>query len=89
MEKTNILGSIIGQLGPLDDHSIQLINLTAVLATKSDIEIENQIISSLENGIEPSMIYHTIMSVSETIGISKALNSLEIAERAVNNCITL
>ncbi|MBN2165582.1 MAG: hypothetical protein JW717_04840 [Marinilabiliaceae bacterium] len=85
METTKILDKVIGNLGPLDVYSIHLLKLTATLGTTSSCqEIESQINKGLKMGIDPSSIYHAIISVSETIGIKKAIKTLEIAEKIIN-----
>jgi alkylhydroperoxidase/carboxymuconolactone decarboxylase family protein YurZ len=89
MEETRLMEGIITQLGPLDMQSMQLMNLTAVVASKSLSEIEMQIDSSLKMGIAPSSIYHAIIGVSDTIGLNRALSSLRIAERIVNEPVAV
>lgn len=84
MKKAKLLDSVVEKIGPLDQRSIQLLNLTAILSTKSNTEIEEHIGNSLNIGINPSEIYQAIMSVSGSIGIKKVINSLEIAQRIIN-----
>ena len=85
MKCNKSLDKIISQLGAIDDQSMQLMNLTAIVASKSLPEIENHINSILKMGVEPSRVYHAIIGVSKTVGLTRAINSLKIAERIVNH----
>lgn len=85
MKGNNLLSGIIDNLGPLDDQSMKLIILAAVVASKPDEEIYEQVEDCIKTGISEACIYHTIMGLSGIIGINKTLSSLKAAEMVLRH----
>lgn len=62
------IGSMIGQAGPLDEKSIQLIQLAASAAIRSEGALHNHTRSALEAGASPAEIRHALLCLTSTIG---------------------
>ena len=77
MEAVENLGEAVTKAGPLDERSIQLIKLGAAAAIRSEGSVHSHVRRALENGAVKEEIYHTLISLTSTIGfpnVAAALN---------------
>lgn len=81
---THEVSVMVKDFGPLPLNTRQLIKLSACLVSEPLDVIKQQIINCLMDGITPSEIYQTIFITTDTIGLSKSMKALTIAQEALN-----
>lgn len=78
------IGVMVENFGPLNLNTRLLVKLSATLISQPIEEIKEQITQCLIAGITPSEIYQTIFIITDTIGLTKSLKALTIAQDALN-----
>lgn len=74
------VGRLIGQAGPLDEKSIQLIQLAAVAAIRSQDAVQHHTRRALEAGTSPAQIRHALLCLTGTIGFPGVATALSWAD---------
>jgi 4-carboxymuconolactone decarboxylase len=62
------LGETVRQEGPLDEKTMQLVQLAAAAAIRSEGAVHSHLRRAMEAGATPAEIYHTIILLTSTIG---------------------
>jgi 4-carboxymuconolactone decarboxylase len=68
IESLESLGYTIRQSGPLDEKTIQLIQLAAAAAIRSEGAVHSHVRRALNSGSTKEEIYHTLLLLTSTIG---------------------
>ena len=66
------LGKAVRAAGPLDEKTIQLIQLAAAASIQSEGSVHSHARRALEAGATPEELYHSIISLISTIGFPRA-----------------
>jgi AhpD family alkylhydroperoxidase len=70
------LGAAVRQAGPLDDLSLQLIQLAAAAAIHSEGAVHSHTRRALEAGATPEQIHHAVLALTSTIGFPTVVAAL-------------
>ncbi|RJG11149.1 carboxymuconolactone decarboxylase family protein [Pseudomonas cavernicola] len=62
------LGAAVHHAGPLDEQVIQLVQLGAAAATRSEGAVHSHVRRALAAGATPEQIHHSLISLTSTIG---------------------
>ncbi|MDE3739901.1 MULTISPECIES: carboxymuconolactone decarboxylase family protein [Pseudomonas] len=73
------LGAVVRQTGPLDERSLQLIQLAAAAAIHSEGAVHSHTRRALEAGATPEDIHHTLLVLTSTIGFPTVMAALSWA----------
>ena len=68
MRAVQDLGRAVSQEGPLDEKTVQLIQLAAAATIRSEGSVHSHTRRALEAGVTPEEIYHTLILLTSTIG---------------------
>ncbi len=77
IEALENLGEAVRQAGPLPEKTVQLIQLAAAAANRSEGAVHSHVRRALQVGATPDEIYHAILLLTSTIGfptVSAALS---------------
>ncbi|MDT4870579.1 Carboxymuconolactone decarboxylase family protein [compost metagenome] len=74
------LGAVVRQAGPLDELSLQLIQLAAAAASHSEGAVHSHTRRALEAGASPAHIHHALLALTSTIGFPTVIAALSWAE---------
>jgi len=80
MKAVENLGEIIKDEGPLDSKTIQLIKLGAAASIRSEGSVHSHVRRALENGASKEDVYHTLISLTSTIGFPNVAAALNWAD---------
>ncbi len=78
------LGATIRRSGPLDEKSLQLIQLAAAGAIQSEGAVHSHTRRALDAGATADEIYHTLLSLISTIGFPRVTASISWARDILN-----
>ncbi|SDI01926.1 alkylhydroperoxidase AhpD family core domain-containing protein [Pseudomonas benzenivorans] len=82
------LGTAVRQAGPLDEQVIQLVQLGAAAAIRSEGAVHSHARRALEAGASPEQIRHALLSITSTIGFPTVIAALswvdDVLERAAS-----
>jgi AhpD family alkylhydroperoxidase len=70
------LGAAVRQAGPLDEQVIQLVQLGAAAAIRSEGAVHSHARRALEAGASPEQIRHALLSITSTIGFPTVIAAL-------------
>lgn len=73
------LGAVVRQAGPLDERSLQLIQLAAAAAVHSEGAVHSHTRRALEAGASPEQIHHALLALTSTIGFPTVVAALSWA----------
>ncbi|MDH4562409.1 carboxymuconolactone decarboxylase family protein [Pseudomonas sp. BN411] len=73
------LGAVVRQVGPLDERSLQLIQLAAAAAVHSEGAVHSHTRRALEAGATPEQIHHALLALTSTIGFPTVVAALSWA----------
>ena len=80
------LGTAVRQAGPLDEQVIQLVQLGAAAAIRSEGAVHSHARRALEAGASPEQLRHALLSITSTIGFPTVIAALswvdDVLERA-------
>ncbi|MCA1989847.1 MAG: carboxymuconolactone decarboxylase family protein [Desulfarculus sp.] len=68
MEALDRLGEAVGQQGPLDAKTLQLLQLAGAVATRSEGAAHSHARRALEAGATPTEIRHAVIALTSTVG---------------------
>ncbi len=74
------LGAAAGQAGPLDGKTLQLIQLAAAAAERSEGGVHSHVRRALECGAKPEEIVHALIALTSTIGFPNVTAALSWAD---------
>ena len=70
------LGNAVARAGPLDDKSIQLIQLAAAAASRSEGAVHSHARRAQRAGASAAEIHHALIALTSTIGFPKVTAAL-------------
>ena len=73
------LGAVVRQAGPLDERSLQLIQLAAAAAVHSEGAVHSHTRRALDAGASPEQIHHALLALTSTIGFPTVVAALSWA----------
>jgi AhpD family alkylhydroperoxidase len=73
-------GAATRQAGPLDERTIQLIQLSAAAAIRSEGAVHSHVRRALEAGAKPVEIRQALMAIAPTVGFPQVVAALSWAE---------
>lgn len=79
------IGSLIQQAGPLDEKSIQLIQLAASAAIRSEGALHSHTRRALKAGASPAEIRHALLCLTSTIGFPGVADALSWADDEIDS----
>ncbi|MDA7088460.1 carboxymuconolactone decarboxylase family protein [Pseudomonas sp. SA3-5] len=74
------LGKAVRQAGPLEDQVIQLVQLGAAAAIRSEGAVHSHVRRALEAGATAEQIHHALLSLTSTIGFPTVVAALSWAD---------
>ncbi|WP_137886647.1 carboxymuconolactone decarboxylase family protein [Pseudomonas sp. 2FE] len=77
------LGVAVRHAGPLDEQVIQLVQLGAAAAIRSEGAVHSHVRRALEAGVTPEQIHHTLLSLASTIGFPTVVAALSWADDVI------
>lgn len=79
MDSVEALGQAVRTAGPLDEKSVQLIQLAAAAAIRSEGSVHSHVRRALEAGASPEEIRHALVLLTSTIGFPTTAAALSWA----------
>ena len=70
------LGEAVTHAGPLDEKSLQLIQLAAAAASRSEGAVHSHARRALRAGATPAEIHHALIALTSTIGFPNVTAAL-------------
>ena len=80
MQAVDALGVAVRQSGPLDEATIQLVQLAAAAASRSEGGVHSHVRRALACGVSPEAVRHTIVALTSTVGFPTVVAALSWAE---------
>ena len=80
MQALDDLGVAVRQSGPLDEKTVQLVQLAAAAATRSEGAVHSHTRRALSCGVTPEAIRHAIIALTSTVGFPTVVAALSWAE---------
>lgn len=74
------LGTAASQAGPLDAKTIQLIQLGAAAAERSEGGVHSHVRRALDAGAKPEEVVHALLALTSTIGFPNVTAALSWAD---------
>lgn len=83
MEAVRRLGEAAQKEGPLDAKSVQLVQLAAAAATRSEGAVHSHTRRAMEAGAAPDEIRHALIALTSTLGFPTVSAALSWAEEMI------
>jgi AhpD family alkylhydroperoxidase len=80
MDNLESLGKSIRQAGPIQEKEVQLIQLAAAAAQKSEGAVHSHVSRAIEAGASPEEVRHALMLLVSTIGYPSVAAALSWAD---------
>jgi 4-carboxymuconolactone decarboxylase len=80
MQALDGLGVAVRQAGPLDEQTVQLVQLTAAAAIRSEGGVHSHTRRALKCGVTPEAIRHALIAITSTVGFPTVVAALSWAE---------
>jgi 4-carboxymuconolactone decarboxylase len=77
------LGTAVRDAGPLDEFVVQLVQLGAAAAVRSEGAVHSHTRRALEAGATPEQIRHALISLTSTIGFPTVVAAISWAEDVI------
>lgn len=77
------LGATVRQLGPLDEQTVQLVQLGAAAAIRSEGAVHSHVRRALEAGASPMQIHHALLALTSTLGFPTVAAALSWADDVI------
>jgi len=74
------LGEAAARAGPLDEKTLQLIQLAAAAASRSEGAVHSHVRRALKAGASPDEVRHALLAITSTIGFPNVTAALSWAE---------
>jgi len=79
------LGTAAAHAGPLDAKTIQLIQLGAAAAERSEGGVHSHVRRALDAGAKPEEVVHALLALTSTIGFPNVTAALSWADDVLNH----
>jgi len=83
MEAVRNLGEVVQKEGPLDLKSLQLVQLAAAAAIRSEGAVHSHARRALKAGAAPDEIRHALIALTSTLGFPTVSAALSWAEEVI------
>jgi 4-carboxymuconolactone decarboxylase len=70
------LGNAAGQAGPLDAKTVQLVQLAAAAAERSEGGVHSHVRRAIDAGARPEEVVHALIALTSTIGFPNVTAAL-------------
>lgn len=80
MDAVEALGSAVRQVGPLDEKTVQLVQLGAAAASRSEGAVHSHVRRARDAGATPQEVRHALLSLTSTIGFPTVVAAISWAE---------
>ncbi|HEF4760203.1 TPA: carboxymuconolactone decarboxylase family protein [Pseudomonas putida] len=80
LDAVEAVGKAVRHAGPLDEKTIQLIQLGAAAVIRSEGSVHSHTRRALEAGVTPEQIRHALISLTSTIGFPTVVAAISWAE---------
>ncbi len=80
MQALDALGVAVRKAGPLDEQTLQLVQLAGAAATRSEGAVHSHTRRALQCGAKPEAIRHALIALTSTIGFPHVVAALSWAE---------
>ncbi len=80
MQALDALGVAVRQAGPLDEQTIQLVQLAGAAAARSEGAVHSHTRRALQCGATPEAVRHALIALTSTIGFPNVVAALSWAE---------
>lgn len=80
MQALDALGVAVRQSGPLDEPTVQLVQLAAAAAIRSEGGVHSHVRRALGCGVSPEAIRHALIALTSTVGFPTVVAALSWAE---------
>lgn len=74
------LGTAAAHAGPLDAKTLQLVQLAAAAAERSEGGVHSHVRRALDVGVQPEEIVHALLALTSTIGFPNVTAALSWAD---------
>jgi 4-carboxymuconolactone decarboxylase len=74
------LGEAAGRAGPLDEKTLQLVQLAAAAASRSEGAVHSHTRRALKAGATPEEVRHALLAITSTVGFPNVTAALSWAE---------
>lgn len=85
MQALDNLGIAVRQAGPLDEQTVQLVQLAAAAATRSEGGVHSHTRRALQCGVKPEAIRHALIALTSTVGFPTVVAALSWADDQLDN----
>jgi 4-carboxymuconolactone decarboxylase len=76
IEAVEALGKVVNEIGPLDEKTLQLIQLAAAAAQRAEGAVHSHTRRALKAGITEQEIQHALIALTSTIGFPQVTAAL-------------
>jgi 4-carboxymuconolactone decarboxylase len=74
------LGNAAAHAGPLDAKTVQLVQLAAAAAERSEGGVHSHVRRAIDAGVQPEEVVHTLLALTSTIGFPNVTAALSWAD---------
>lgn len=80
LQALDALGGAVRQAGPLDEKTVQLVQLAAAAAARSEGAVHSHVRRALKAGASADEVRHALVALTSTIGFPQVVAALSWAE---------
>jgi AhpD family alkylhydroperoxidase len=80
IEAVELLGEAVAEAGPLDDKTLQLVQLAGAAASRSEGAVHSHTRRALKAGASAEEVRHALLALTSTIGFPNVTAALSWAE---------
>jgi alkylhydroperoxidase/carboxymuconolactone decarboxylase family protein YurZ len=84
LDAVEVLGKAVRNAGPLEAQVIQLVQLGAAAAIRSEGAVHSHVRRALEAGATAEQIHHALLSLTSTIGFPTVVEALSWADDVID-----
>jgi len=85
IEAVEALGKVVNEIGPLDEKTLQLIQLAAAAAQRAEGAVHSHTRRALKAGITEQEIQHALIALTSTIGFPQVTAALSWANDIIGD----
>ncbi len=79
------LGDSVAHAGPLDAKTVQLVQLAAAAAERSEGGVHSHVRRALDAGVQPEEIVHALIALTSTVGFPNVTAALSWADDVLDD----
>jgi AhpD family alkylhydroperoxidase len=85
MDAVQQLGKVIREQGPLDEKTVNLIQLAAAAAIQSEGAVHSHVKRAMEAGAKSEEIYHAVIVLTSTLGFPRVSAALSWVDDVIES----